>query len=224
MKRQSDNSPMIKPVSCLFAALTGLAFLPVPALAQNQIQTQNQTGAAALSPADAGWVARVQDALNATHTIKARFQQIAPDGARSTGQAWLDRPGRMRFDYDKPSPLLLIANQGQIVYQDRELGQVTTLPLDRTPLGLLLRPDLRLSGDVTVTGFQHERGLVQVSLVRTATPSEGSLTLIFNDTPLALRSWVVKDAQGRETQIDLFNIVANPSLPDTLFALPKEQD
>lgn len=218
MKRQSDNFPMIKPVSCLFAALTGLAFLPVPALAQNQ------TGATVLSPADSGWVARVQDALNATHTIKARFQQIAPDGARSTGQAWLDRPGRMRFDYDKPSPLLLIANQGQIVYQDRELGQVTTFPLDRTPLGLLLRPDLQLSGDVTVTRFQHERGLVQVTLVRTATPTEGSLTLIFNDSPLTLRSWVVKDAQGRETQIDLFDIVTNPTLSDTLFALPKEQD
>ncbi|WP_242403570.1 LolA family protein [Asaia platycodi] len=155
---------------------------------------------------------------------QARFQQIAPDGERTTGTAWLDRPGRMRFDYDKPSPLLLIANQGQIVYQDRELGQVTTLPLDRTPLGLLLRPDLRLSGDVTVTGFQHDKGLVQVTLVRTATPSEGSLTLIFADTPLTLKSWVVKDAQGRETQIDLFNVASNPSLSESLFALPKEQD
>lgn len=136
---------------------------------------------AALRPTDAGWIARVQDALNAIHVIKARFQQIAPDGARSTGQAWLERPGKMRFDYDKPSPLLLVANQGKIVYQDRELGQVTTLPLDRTPLGLLLRPDLKLSGDVTVTAFEHGHGLVQVTLVRTATPSEGSLTLILQN-------------------------------------------
>ncbi|NVN04392.1 outer membrane lipoprotein carrier protein LolA [Asaia spathodeae] len=202
--------------ACLFTGLAGLLFAPVPIMAQVK--------PAVLRPADAGWIARVQDALNGIHAIKARFQQIAPDGARTTGTAWLDRPGRMRFDYDKPSPLLLIANQGQIVYQDRELGQVTTLPLDRTPLGLLLRPDLRLSGDVTVTGFQHDKGLVQVTLVRTATPSEGSLTLIFADSPLTLRSWVVKDAQGRETQIDLFDVAANPTLPDTLFALPKEQD
>ncbi|WP_199751631.1 MULTISPECIES: outer membrane lipoprotein carrier protein LolA [unclassified Asaia] len=183
-----------------------------------------QATPAALRPADAGWIARVQDVLNATHAIKARFQQIAPDGARSTGQALLNRPGRMRFDYDKPSPLLLVANQGQIVYQDRELGQVTTLPLDRTPLGLLLRPDLKLSGDVTVTGFEHDHGLVQVTVVRSATPGEGSLTLLFNEAPLSLRSWVVKDSQGRETQIDLFNIETNPRLPDSLFALPKEQD
>ncbi|NVN00919.1 MULTISPECIES: LolA family protein [Asaia] len=202
--------------ACLFTGLAGLLLAPVPVMAQVK--------PAVLRPADTGWIARVQDALNGIHAIKARFQQIAPDGARTTGTAWLDRPGRMRFDYDKPSPLLLIANQGQIVYQDRELGQVTTLPLDRTPLGLLLRPDLRLSGDVTVTGFQHDKGLVQVTLVRSATPSEGSLTLIFADSPLTLRSWVVKDAQGRETQIDLFDVAVNPTLPDTLFVLPKEQD
>lgn len=202
--------------ACLLTGLAGLFLSPVPVMAQ--------ATPAVLRPADAGWIARVQDALNGIHAIKARFQQIAPDGERTTGTAWLDRPGRMRFDYDKPSPLLLIANQGQIVYQDRELGQVTTLPLDRTPLGLLLRPDLRLSGDVTVTGFQHDKGLVQVTLVRTATPSEGSLTLIFADTPLTLKSWVVKDAQGRETQIDLFNVASNPSLSESLFALPKEQD
>ncbi|WP_199899937.1 LolA family protein [Asaia prunellae] len=205
----------LRPV-CLLAGLIGFSLAPMPVMAQAR--------PVAMRPADAGWIARVQDALNNIHAIKARFQQIAPDGGRSTGTAWLDRPGRMRFDYDKPSPLLLVANQGQIVYQDRELGQVTTLPLDRTPLGLLLRPDLRLSGDVTVTGFQHDRGLVQVTLVRTASPAEGSLTLIFADSPLTLRSWVVKDAQRRETQIDLFDVSPDPALAETLFTLPKEQD
>lgn len=177
-----------------------------------------------LRPVDKGWVARVQDTLNSIHVIKARFQQIAPDGTRSTGTAYLDRPGRMRFDYDKPSPLLLIASQGQIVYQDRELGQVTTLPLDRTPLGLLLRPDLRLSGDVTVTGFSHANNLVKVTLVQTATSSEGSLTLVFSESPLVLKSWIVKDAQGQETQIDLFDRTSADILPDSLFVLPKKQD
>ncbi|MDR6182347.1 outer membrane lipoprotein-sorting protein [Asaia bogorensis NBRC 16594] len=227
LKKQRSEMSAIQPRFSMRALFVGgflggiLSITPGPVLAQGTAATPQ---AAVLKPTDAGWIARVQDALNAIHAIKARFQQIAPDGSRSTGQAWLDRPGKMRFDYDKPSPLLLIANDGKVVYQDRELGQVTTLPLDRTPLGLLLRPDLRLSGDVTVTAFQHDHGLVQVTLVRTATPSEGSLTLIFNDSPLTLKSWVVKDAQGRETQIDLFNVVSNPGNPATLFALPKEQD
>jgi len=225
-KRRSEMSAIQRRFSMRALFVGGflggiLAIAPGTVLAQGAAATPQ---AAVLKPTDAGWIARVQDALNAIHAIKARFQQIAPDGSRSTGQAWLDRPGKMRFDYDKPSPLLLIANDGKVVYQDRELGQVTTLPLDRTPLGLLLRPNLRLSGDVTVTAFQHDHGLVQVTLVRTATPSEGSLTLIFNDSPLTLKSWVVKDAQGRETQIDLFNVVSSSSNPATLFALPKDQD
>lgn len=178
----------------------------------------------ALSPADEGWISRVQAALAATHIVKARFQQIAPDGRRTTGTAYLSRPGRMRFEYDKPSPLLLIANDGKIVYQDRDIGQVTSLPLERTPLGLLLRADLRLSGDVTVTGFEHRDGQVFVTLVRTATPSEGSLTLIFNEQPLVLRAWVVRDAQGQDTQVDLFNQETPATVPDSLFVLPRDDD
>lgn len=193
----------------------GIAIMPLAAQAQT-------ASSAHLLPADQGWIARVQDTLAGIHALQARFQQIAPDGKRSTGTAYLDRPGRMRFDYDKPSGLLLVANNGQIVYQDRDIGQVTTIPVERTPLGLLLRPDLRLSGDVTVTGFQHVGHSLQVTVVRTATPSEGSLTLILNDQPLALRSWVVRDAQGRDTQIDLFDTRTPPSLPDSLFVLPKD--
>ncbi len=210
----SLREPMMKRFAFLLAC--ALSAAPVVAVAQ--------AVPAQLRPAEAGWVSRVQDSLNAITVSKSRFQQIAPDGKRTTGTAWLSRPGKMRFDYDKPSPLLLVANDGKIVYQDRDLGQVTTIPLDRTPLGLLLRPNLRFSGDVTVTGFKHDNGLVQITLVRTANPSEGSLTLILNEQPLTLRSWVVQDAQGRETQIDLFDTQTGISLVPHLFDLPKEQN
>ncbi|GAN53247.1 LolA family protein [Tanticharoenia sakaeratensis] len=179
---------------------------------------------APLTPVDRGWIDRIQDQLGTITTLQARFQQIAPDGRRSTGMASMSRPGRMRFDYDKPSPLLLVANQGQVVYQDRDIGQVTTIPLDRTPLGLLLAPTIALSGAVTITGFSHRNGQIQMTLVRTATPGEGSLTLLLNDHPLSLHGWVANDAQGRETEIDLFDIRTPASLPASLFDLPKQQD
>ena len=173
--------------------------------------------AAVLTPADRGWIARIQDTLNAITTLKGRFQQIAPDGRRSTGVVWLDRPGRMRFEYDKPSPLLLVAGAGRLVFTDSALQQTTEIPLDKTPLGLLLRPRLSLSGDVTVTGFSHGNGMLQVTLVRTASPSDGSLTVFLTDAPLALRGWRVVDAQGRETRIDLFDLAAGVAMPDGLF-------
>ena len=175
---------------------------------------------AALSPADQGWVDRVATYLNGVTTLKARFLQIAADGGTTQGTAWLDRPGRMRFEYDKPSPLLLVANGGQVVFRDSKLDQTTTVPLARTPLGLLLAPDIRLSGDVTVAGFSHANSQVQVTLQRTASPGDGSLLLVFSDQPFALRSWTVVDAQSRETRVDLYDVAVGGTFPDTLFALP----
>jgi outer membrane lipoprotein-sorting protein len=173
--------------------------------------------AAVLTPADRGWVERVQQTLGAITTLKAHFLQIAPDGRTSQGTAWLDRPGRMRFEYAKPSPLLLVASGGKLVFNDSELKQTTSLPLDKTPLGLLLRPDFTLSGDVTVTGFQHADGQLQLTLVRTASPGDGSLTLVFSDQPLTLRSWIVVDAQGRQTRVELDGVALGGVLPQTLF-------
>nr|WP_246789396.1 outer membrane lipoprotein carrier protein LolA [Acetobacter nitrogenifigens] len=175
---------------------------------------------ATLTPADRGWIGRIQETLNQITTLRARFEQIAPDGQRTTGVVWLSRPGRMRFAYDKPSPLLLVANDGKVVFRDEQLDQTTEIPIDRTPLGLLLGAHIVLSGDVTVTGFSHENGLLRLSVVRTATPGEGTLIMFFDEKPLALRSWIVVDAQGRQTQVSLSQIVPGVATPDALFALP----
>ena len=201
------------------ARLTLRMLLPALALgmAQPGLAHAQAPVAASLTPADQGWVQRVQDSLGSITTLKARFLQIAPDGHTTQGTAWLDRPGRMRFEYAKPSPLLLVAGGGKLVFNDSELKQTTELPLDKTPVGLLLRANLALSGDVTVTAFHHADGQLQITLVRTATPADGSLTLIFSDQPLGLRSWSVLDAQGRETRVDLYDIVLGQKLPQSLF-------
>ena len=204
------------PLLLLIPLVTGVP----AALAQNAPESAPPVR---LTPADQGWVARIQDTLNGITTLKARFQQIAPDGRRTTGTVWLDRPGRMRFEYDKPSPLLLVAGDGRMVFTDSELKQTTEIPLEKTPVGLLLRPNLSLSGDVTITGFNHANGLLQVSLVRTATPGDGSLTVVLTDNPVSLRGWSVIDAQGRETHVDLFDITTGLAVAQSLFETKLEQ-
>lgn len=181
----------------------------------------DQAVPAALTPADQGTIQRIEQTINAITTLKARFLQISGDGSTTQGTAWLDRPGRMRFEYDKPSPLLLVANDGQVVFRDAKLDQTTTIPLARTPLGLLLAPDVKLSGPVTVTALSHGNAQLQVTLERTASPSDGSLTLVFSESPFALRSWSVIDAQGRETRVDLYDVALGGSFSDDLFVLPK---
>lgn len=196
---------LLLPLAALFAA----AAAPTPA---------------ALTPADRADLDRIQTYLNALHTLKAHFLQVAPNGATSEGTAWMQRPGRMRFQYDPPSPLLLVAGYGDFVYYDRELKQTTHIPLDRTPLGLLLRKQITLSGDVTVTGFTRQPGQIEVTLVRTESPGDGSLTLVFADRPLALRQWVVMDAQRRVTTVTLYNVELGGHFDQDMFSLvdPKQ--
>lgn len=180
--------------------------------------------AAVLSEPDRAWLAKIEQTLNSASTFQARMQQLDADGKRTTGVVWMKRPGQMRLAYDPPTPLLLVANEGKVVFRDNQLDQTTVIPMERTPLGLLLRQHVSLSDDVTVTGFAHEGGLVQVSLVRTSSPGDGSLTLVFHDKPLALRSWSVLDAQGRETRVTLFDVHTGIAIPPDTFTLPAQPE
>jgi len=148
------------------------------------------TGAAtaqpqALTPQDRADLARIEAYLDTLHTLKAHFLQVSANGETAEGTAWLDRPGRMRFEYDPPSPFLLVAAHGTVVFQDRRLRQISDYPLSATPLGILLADHVKLAGDVTVTGIARQPGQIQVTMVRTSSPGDGSLTLVFADNPLA---------------------------------------
>jgi outer membrane lipoprotein-sorting protein len=169
------------------------------------------------TPQDTADLARIEAYLDSLRTLKAHFLQAAPNGSISQGTAWLDRPGRMRFQYDPPSPLLLVAGHGLVVFHDKALNQTSNIPLSHTPLGILLADNVHLSGDVTVTGLQRLPGQLQVSLVRTASPGDGTLTLIFADTPLALRQWTVLDAQRQETRVTLYNAATGAKFDAKLF-------
>jgi outer membrane lipoprotein-sorting protein len=172
----------------------------------------------ALSPQDKADIARVEDYLNGLKTLKAHFMQVAQDGGISEGTAWVARPGRMRFQYDPPAPFLLIAAHGVLTFHDSALQQTSNIGLGRTPLGILLaeKVDL-LGGPVAVTGLQRLPGQLQLTLVRTESPGDGSLTLIFADQPLTLRQWTVVDAQRRETHVTLYNAQTGGSFDPQLF-------
>ena len=192
----------------LLAAVLLLPFAGRPARAETP---------PALSPQDQADVTRIEAYLNGLHTLKAHFLQVAPTGAVAQGTAWLERPGRMRFQYDPPSPLLLVAGHGLVVFHDQQLNQTTNIPLGQTPLGILLAPDVKLSGAVTITGLRRQPGQLEISLVRTASPADGTLVLTFADNPLVLRQWEVIDAQRQATRVTLYNVQLGGSFDPKLF-------
>lgn len=173
--------------------------------------------APALSAQDKADVARVEDYLNGIRTLSARFLQIAGSGDASEGSVRIERPGRMRLEYDEPVPLLVVAFAGQIVQYDKELKQATYLPLSATPAAILLREKVVLSGDVTVTAVERGSGTLRVSIVQSDDPRAGRLTLVFSEAPFRLASWVVVDAQGQTTRVALDDVRTGIALDPQLF-------
>ena len=182
----------------------------LPALALPALHARAQT-------IDRAALGRVEAYLNSLRTLRARFLQVAQNGASAQGTALISRPGRMRFDYDPPEPLLLVASGGQVLMYDRELRQPTAVPASSTPLGLLLTPEIRLSGNITVVGTERTGGFLRVGLHRTGARAEGVLTLAFAEQPMELRQWSVLDAQARETRVTLYEVETGMALDNRLF-------
>ena len=161
---------------------------------------------------------KVENYLNQINTLRARFSQIAPDGSMTTGELMLQRPGRMRLDYDPPSGVLLIApGDWRLIFYDASIKQVNVIPIDQTPLGFLLEDRVTLSGDVEVVDQKSQGSEVGLTLVRTAEPDQGNVTLIFSAEPLELRRWVVVDAQGLSTHVLLESLEYDSALDPDLF-------
>lgn len=176
--------------------------------------------AAALPPEQQAVVDRVEAYLDAITTLAADFRQTAPDGSLSTGKLFIDRPrAGMRFDYDPPSKVLLVApGDWRLVFYDGSIQQVNVIPLAETPLGFLLQERVRLSGGITVGGVREAGDAVEVALSRTGAPDQGRVVLALAARPtLALRSWTVTDAQGLTTSLALENVRTGLPLDRSLF-------
>lgn len=163
-------------------------------------------------------IARLEDYLNDMTTLQARFLQVSSSGAFSEGRLYISRPGRLRIEYDPPVPILIVANGSVLTYYDSELGQVSHVGLDQTPAGILVGEHVSFSGgELTVTGFKRGPGVLRISVVRSADPVEGELTLVFSDRPLILKKWLVTDAQGTTTSVSVLNPRFGGTLDPALF-------
>jgi outer membrane lipoprotein-sorting protein len=159
-----------------------------------------------LSSNDQKEVDRAEAYLNAVTILRARFLQVAPDGSTAEGTLSLSRPGRLRLDYDPPTPMIILANGDWLVYHDSQLDHTSYVDIDSTPAALLVKKDLHLNTDgATVTGVAHKPGLVEITAVKEKDPRQGKITLVFSEAPYQLKQWLVTDAQGQTTTVSLYD-------------------
>jgi outer membrane lipoprotein-sorting protein len=165
---------------------------------------------------------RIEIYLNEMKTLRAEFLQVSSNGAVATGKLLMQRPGKIRFEYDPPSPIMLISDGYFLRYIDKDLEQVTHIWLEDTPIGFLLDDNLKLSGGITVTKFKKNANLLTITLAKSKKPERGTVSIIFSDKPLALEKWVIKDAQGITTTITLNNRERPLKIDPRLFELTDE--
>jgi len=172
--------------------------------------------AAALTPLDMEDLRRVTAYLNGIRTMTARFRQTSAGGGTATGNLWLARPGRMRFEYDAPSPVLLIADRFYVYYVDKQLAQMSKVGLKSTPAWFLLRDPITFD-DLLIKRFERGTNTLAITVLEPAEPDNGSLTMVFSSQPVALRQWTIVDQQRKSTTVSIFDAQFGVALDPGLF-------
>jgi outer membrane lipoprotein-sorting protein len=162
-------------------------------------------------------IQRVEQYLNGIRSLQARFTQTGSDGRVAPGTLSLQRPGRMRFEYDPPATILIVADGSQVTLADFKDRTMSQWPLGWTSASFLAAEQVKLSGDLTVTGIARVGGELRVNMVQTKRPQEGRVEMVFADQPLLLKGWTVWDAKNVPVTIALNNLRTGVSLSRDLF-------
>ena len=174
---------------------------------------------ATLSADDKALVQKATDYIQALKGAEGKFVQTDPKGRVSTGEFYMQRPGKARFQYAPPAQLLVVADGSNVSIYDRRLKSFDQYPLEQTPLMLLLAKTVRLDKGVVVTSVDRSKDGFAITARDAHQQVQGRITIRFSQNPLGLRGWTVIDAQGQKTDVQLNGLTAKASLPANLFVL-----
>jgi outer membrane lipoprotein-sorting protein len=172
------------------------------------------------SAEDAAKLDKLSAYLNSVHTLKGNFVQLSPEGDLAQGEFDLAKPGKLRFAYNPPSPILIVATGGDIYVKNSRLNTVDRNALSDTPLDILLNRDVDLRHNPAVTGVEEQPGQLIVHARANTTRNQSNITLVFAYPAIELRQWVVKDNQGGTTTVALTGVQTGMAVPDSVFAVP----
>jgi len=192
----------------LFALVTSLALmaLPLPALA-------DKIGLSDLSAY-----------LNQLSTVQSDFTQVNADGSVSLGKIYIKRPGRVRFEYTPPDRSLVLASAETVAIFDGKSNQpAEEYPLKRTPLNLILAPQIDLGRARMVVGHKEVENTTRVVAQDPEHPEYGTIELVFTANPVTLRQWVITDDLGQQTTVILGELQPAGDLKASLFNIVEEK-
>jgi len=175
------------------------------------------SAAATLNAGDRADVRRIESYLNGITTLKSRFIQRSSTGHLASGVLYLSRPGRMRFEYDPPAQILLVVDGLFLIYVDKELQQISNIPISATPLSVLVDANVKLANSHDVEKVDRGAGTLSVTLGMKDDPESGAVRLLFADGPISLKKWYIRDAHGVEVQVSLLDSERGMTFDSALF-------
>src|SRR6476620_8912784 len=188
------------------------------------------TGTAAAAPQDAtnsearqrALVERINGYLTNMQTLVGDFVQVGPDGARTEGQFYVQKPGKVRFEYTPPSRVDVIADGQSVVVRDRKRATQDLYPLSQTPLRFLVADRVDLARDTNLVAVGADEQFVTVVIEEQQLVGTNRLMLKFGAQDFKLRQWTVTDPQGYDTTVAVYNLDASKKLDPALFQINYE--
>ena len=171
-------------------------------------------------------IERINTYLNEIKTLRADFLQVATNGEIASGKLYMSRPGKIRFEYKPPSPILILSDGTFLIYIDKHLEGMTHFFLSNSPISFLVKKSVRITDDTEIISFSQKANIIRIKLAKLNQIDKGTITLNFTNQPFDLRKWVVTDPQGVETTVILSNMEKNITLNPKLFefeGFPKKE-
>ena len=169
--------------------------------------------------------ARVSMYLSSLQTLVGNFVQVGPDGSKTRGDFYIQKPGKVRFEYDDPTPIAIIADGSSLAVRDKKLATQDIYPLSQTPLRFLLSDNLDLMRDTNLVGVYADDVFATVVIEeRQIIGGTHRLMLMFGAQDYQLRQWTVTDPQGYDTTVAIYNLNTTRQPDPNLFRIDYTRD
>ncbi len=164
--------------------------------------------------------AKVSSYLSSLQTLVGNFVQVGPDGSKTTGDFYIQKPGKVRFEYDAPSPISIVADGSSVAVRDRKLATQDIYPLSQTPLRYLLSDRIDLLKDTNVVSVTADDMFISVTIEeKQALIGTSRLMLMVGAKDGQLKQWTVTDPQGYDTTVAVYNLDASRKVDPGLFKI-----
>ena len=168
---------------------------------------------------------RISNYLSSVQTMVGKFVQVGPDGGRTKGTFYMQKPGRVHFEYNPPSPIDIISDGSSVVVRDRKLATQDLYPLSQTPLRYLLAERIDLLRDTDVVSVSADDSFATVVIEqKQLLVGTNRLMIMFDAKDLTLKQWTVTDLQGFDTTVAVYNLDSTKKPDPNLFVINYQRE